>query len=255
MKEEYHSSTIQRALDILNVFKDHPSQSFGDLQKKLGYNKTTLYRVLSTLQDNKYLKKDEGGKYGLGINLFILGNRISKEYQLINVSTPFMQGLSQSLDLTIHLGILDGTNVILIQKIEPHRSIIMICHIGGYLPAHCTSLGKTLLAFSAKETVQKVIDSHGLQRYTPHTICTTESLLAELESVRTHGYALDNAEHEKNIRCVGVPILNDSGRVEAALGAAGTVMDLPDEESIRKTADILKEARDKISSQMGYERG
>ena len=79
--------------------------------------------------------------------------------------------------------------------------------------------------------------------------------MAELDSVRTRGYALDNAEHEKNIRCVGVPILNDSGRVEAALGAAGTVMDLPDEESIRKTADILKEARDKISSQMGYERG
>lgn len=255
MKEEYRSSTIQRALDILNLFKDQPSLSFIDLQKKLGFNKTTLYRVLSTLQDNKYLKKEEGGKYGLGINLFILGNRISKEYQLINVSTPFMQDLSQSLDLTIHLGTLDGTNVILIQKVEPHRSIKMICQIGGYLPAHCTSLGKTLLAFSSKEAVQKVIGTQGLQRYTPHTFCTTESLLAELESTRSRGYALDNAEHEKNIRCVAVPILNDSGRIEAALGAAGTIMDLPDEESIRKTADTLKAVRDKISGEMGYERG
>ena len=255
MKEEYHSSTIQRALDILNLFKDHPTLSFADLQKKLGYNKTTLFRVLSTLHDNKYLRKDAGGKYGLGINLFILGNRISKEYHLINVSTPFMQDLSQSLDLTIHLGTLDGTNVILIQKIEPHRSIKMICQIGGYLPAHCTSLGKTLLAFSPKETVQKVIGSHGLQRFTPHTICTSEGLLAELDSVRGRGYALDNAEHEKNIRCVGVPLLNDSGRVEAALGAAGMVMDLPDEESIQKTAATLKDARDRISREMGYERG
>lgn len=255
MKEEYRSSTIQRALDILNLFKDQPSLSFVDLQKKLGFNKTTLYRVLSTLQDNKYLKRDEGGKYGLGINLFILGNRISKEYHLINVSTPFMQDLSQSLDLTLHLGILEGTNVILIQKVEPHRSIKMICHIGGYLPAHCTSLGKTLLAFSSKEAVQKVIGTQGLQRFTPHTICTTESLLAELESIRSRGYALDNAEHEKNIRCVAVPILNDSGRIESALGAAGTIMDLPDEESIRKTADTLKAARDKISGEMGYERG
>ncbi|HYB20954.1 MAG TPA: IclR family transcriptional regulator C-terminal domain-containing protein, partial [Thermodesulfobacteriota bacterium] len=127
--------------------------------------------------------------------------------------------------------------------------------IGGYLPAHCTSLGKTLLAFSSKETVQKVIGTHGLQRYTPHTFCTTENLLAELESIRTRGYALDNAEHEKNIRCVAVPILNDGGRIEAALGAAGTIMDLPDEESIRKTTDILKAARDKISGEMGYERG
>jgi DNA-binding IclR family transcriptional regulator len=111
------------------------------------------------------------------------------------------------------------------------------------------------MAFSSKETFQKVIDSHGLQRYTPHTICTTESFLAELELVRTRGYALDNAGHEKNIRCVGIPILNDRGRVEAALGAAGTGMDLPDEESVQKTPDILREARDRISREMRYERG
>lgn len=252
MKEEYHSSTIQRALDILNLFKDHPNLSFSDIQKVLGFNKTTLYRVLSTLQDNKYLKKDERGRYELGLNVFILGNRISKEYQLINVSTPFMKELSQSLGLTAHLGILDGTNVIIIQKTEPNRLIKMVCQIGGSLPAHCTAQGKTLLAYSSKETIQKVIDAHGLQRYTPHTICTTEGLLAELEAVRTQGYAIDNSEHEKNIRCVAVPILNEAGRIEAALSTAGTIMDLPDEETIQRTVDKLKEARDKIRKEMGY---
>ncbi|MGA2467528.1 MAG: helix-turn-helix domain-containing protein, partial [Thermodesulfobacteriota bacterium] len=74
MKVEYHSSTIQRALDILNLFKDQPSLSFGDIQKILGFNKATLYRVLSTLHDNGYLKKDERGRYELGLNIFILGH-------------------------------------------------------------------------------------------------------------------------------------------------------------------------------------
>lgn len=252
MKEEYHSSTIQRALDILDLFKDHPSLSLTEMQKTLGFNKTTLYRVVSTLHDNKYLRKDGRGNYELGLNVFILGNRISKEYQLINVSTPLMKELSQDLDLTVHLGILDRNNVILIQKTDPNRLIKMVCHIGESLPVHCTSQGKTLLAYSSKETIQKIIDAHGLKRYTAHTICTTEGLLTELEAVRTRGYAIDNAEHEKNIRCVAVPILDETGKIEAALGVAGMVIDFPDEETIRKTADILKDVRDKISKEMGY---
>lgn len=252
MKAEYHSSTIQRAVDILNLFKDQPSFSFGEIQKLLGYNKATLYRVLSTLQDNKYISKSANGRYELGLNIFILGHRISNEYQLVNTATPFMRELSQSLGLTAHLGILDGTNVIVIQKSEPDRLIKMSCQVGGFLPAHCTSQGKTLLAFSPQETVQKVIDTNGLKRYTPHTICTTEGLMAELEAVRLRGYAIDNGEHEKNIRCLAVPIFNESGKIEAALSAAGTIMDIPDEKSIQKSIDRLKEARDKIRMELGY---
>jgi DNA-binding IclR family transcriptional regulator len=252
MKEEYRSSTIQRALDILNLFKDHPELSLNEIQTLLGGNKTTLYRVLSTLLDNKYLKKDGRGKYELGINIFILGNRVSKEDHLINVSTPFMQDISHSLGLTAHLGIMDGRNVIIIHKTEPNRLIKMVCHIGGSLPAHCTSQGKILLAYSTRETVQEVINEQGLQRFTPHTICTTEGLLTELDKVRTQGYAIDDAEHEKNIRCVAVPIFSETGKIEAALSSAGTTIDLPDGEAIKKTVDILKEVRDKIRTQMGY---
>jgi IclR family KDG regulon transcriptional repressor len=252
MKEAYQSSTIQRALDILNLFKDHKSLSLTEIQKVLGFNKTTLYRVLSTLHDNKYLKKDGNGKYELGLNVFILGNRISKEDQLITASKPLMKKISQDLDLTILLGILDEMNVVLIQKTDPNRSIKMVCHIGESVPAHCTSQGKTLLAYSSKEIIRKAIDVHGLQRYTPHTICTMDGLMMELEAVRTRGYAIDNEEHEKNIRCVSVPILDETGRIEAALGAAGTVMDFPDEESMKRTAEILKGVAGKIKKENGY---
>jgi len=252
MNPEYHSSTIQRALDILNLFKDQGTLSFNDIQRTVGFNKTTLYRVLSTLLDNQYLKKDEKGRYELGLNLFILGNRISKEHHLINISTPHMKDLSQRFGLTAHLGVLDGMEVIILQKTDPDRLIKMVCNVGGSIPAHCTSQGKVLLAYAPRETVQKVIDTHGLPRYTPHSICTTEGLMAELERVRTQGWSLDNAEHEKNIRCVAVPIFNESGKMEAALSSAGTTVDLPDEAAIMKIVEILKEARDKIRFEMGY---
>jgi IclR family KDG regulon transcriptional repressor len=128
----------------------------------------------------------------------------------------------------------------------------MVCHIGESVPAHCTSQGKTLLAYSSKEIIRKAIDVHGLQRYTLHTICTMDGLMMELEAVRTRGYAIDDEEHEKNIRCVSVPILDETGRIEAALGAAGTVMDFPDEESMKRTAEILKGVAGKIKEENGY---
>ncbi len=252
MKEAYHSSTIQRALDILNLFRQHPELSLNEIQNLLGTNKTTLYRVLSTLLDNKYLQKNGSGKYRLGINVFILGNRVSREDHLINVSTPLMREFTQSVGLTALLGILDGTDVIVIQKTEPNRLIQMVCHVGGSVPAHCTSQGKVLLAYSSKETLQKIIDGHGLERFTPQTICTPQGLLKELDAVHARGYAVDDAEHEKNIRCVAVPILNDSGKIEAALSSTGTIMDLPDEDAIRNIARMLKEAGEKIRFEMGY---
>ncbi len=76
--------------------------------------------------------------------------------------------------------------------------------------------------------------------------------MGELEAVRVRGYAMDNAEHEKNIRCLAVPFFSETGRIEAALSAAGTIIDIPDEESIQKTVDRLKDARDRIRLEMGY---
>ena len=252
MKKEYHSSTIQRAIDVLNIFKEHEKLSFTEMRQLLDFNKSTLFRVLSTLCDNKYLRKDEGGRYELGLNIFILGNRISGEYQLKKVAAPFMRELSQRLDLTAHLGILDGTSVIIVEKTEPHRSITMTSRIGGSVPAHCTGQGKTLLAYAPRETVENLISAHGLQRYTPYTITTANGLFEELEAIRRRDYAVDDSEHEKHIRCVAVPILDEEEQIAAALSVTGTIIDLPDNETIERTAEILWEVRDKIKKEIGY---
>ena len=254
MEKGYHSSTIQRALDILNLFKDHKTLSFTEIQKLLRYNKTTLFRVLSVLQHNRYLTKNEDGGYQLGLNIFILGNRMSAEYQLKKIAAPFMKKLAEETDLTVHLGILEGTNVVIIEKAEPNRMIQMVSRIGSSVPAHCTGQGKTLLAFSPKATVEKVINSQGLTRYTPQTITTANHLFEELANIRRLGYAVDNSEHEKDIRCVAVPILNETGKIEAALSITGTTTNIQGEETIKKYKDLLIEVREEIGNEMGYGR-
>jgi DNA-binding IclR family transcriptional regulator len=252
MEKSYHSSTIQRALDILTLFKDYKTLSFSEIKKLLGYNKTTLFRVLSTLQHNRYLNKKDNGGYQLGLNIFILGNRISAEYQLKKVAAPWMKKLAERTDLTVHLGILDGTNVIIIEKAEPNRMIQMVSRIGSSVPAHCTGQGKTLLAFSPKETVEKIINIQGLPRYTPQTITTADHLFTELANIRKLGFTIDNSEHEKDIRCVAVPILNETGKIEAALSITGTTTDFPGDDKTKKYTDILIEVREKIREEMGY---
>jgi len=252
MKNRYRSSTIQKAFDILNLFKTHKSLKFTEIQKILKINKSTLFRILATLSENNFLQKDEKGKYELGINIFILGSRISTEYQLKNVALPFMRELSESLDLTVHLGILEGDKVVVIEKTDPLRNIKMISRIGASIPAHCTGQGKTLLAFSPREVVERIINAEGLKRYTPNTITTADELIVELDTIRGRGYAIDNSEHEKNIRCVAVPILRGADKIEAALSATGLVTDLPDDESINQTAKRLIDIGLEIKKEIGW---
>ena|SRR5690554_4188282 len=253
MEKKYQSTTIQKALDILNLFKKNGKLSFTEIKDKLGYNKSTLFRVLYTLEHNKYLSKDKHGRYELGINIFILGNQLSGPNKLKKVAAPYLKTLSMETNLTVHLGILEGLNIIIIDKYNPPKSSInMVSRIGSSVPVHCTGQGKTLLAYSSKVMVEKIVNHHGLKRYTPHTITTFDDLLNELDIIRKRGYTIDDSEHEQNIRCIGVPIFNQEGEVEAALSITGLVMNLQDEEEIEKHVNILQETKDKIEEKLCY---
>ena len=252
MKKQYHSSTIQKALDILLLFSEKDTYSFSELQKRLELNKSTLFRVLANLIDNRFLRKTDQGEYELGMAMFTLGNRMHLEHQLQTVARPLMERLSEKLDLTVHLGILDGLDVVIIAKINPQRWMRMVSRIGSAVPAHCTGQGKTLLAFSPVELVHKIVNAKGMQRFTPSTITTVNDLEMDLAAIRRRGYTIDHSEHEKDIRCVGVPIFGEKGQMVAALSVTGLPTDFPDDASFEKTAHALFEAREQISQAMGY---
>lgn len=108
------------------------------------------------------------------------------------------------------------------------------------------------MAFSPREIVERIVNACGLNRFTPNTITTYDSLLIELEQIRKRGYAVDNSEHEKNIKCLGVPILDREGAVVAALSVTGLITDFPNEEVLKQNVRLLFKARDDISREMGY---
>lgn len=251
--DKYKVSTIQKGINILNLFKVNQKLSFTDIQKKLSYNKSTLFRILYTLEQNKYLARDKHGRYELGLDIYILGNQISKVNKLEKASDSYLKKLAETTHLTAHLGILDGLDVVIIGKYNPSNSSInMVSRIGSSVPAHCTGQGKVLLAFSVQEKVEKIIDSQGLRRYTPNTIATFNELLKELEKIRERGYAIDNAEHEKHIHCIAFPILNESDELVAAISITGLEMNFAEEEAMERYIHLLQNTRDNIRKKMNY---
>lgn len=253
MIDQYKVLTIQKGIDVLNLFKINQKLSFTDIQKKTHYNKSTLFRILYTLEQNKYIDKDKHGRYELGLDIYILGNQISKMSKLEKASSSSLKKLAENTCLTAHLGILDDTDIIIIGKYNPpNSSINMVSRIGSTVPAHCTGQGKVLLAFSSHEKVKKIIDSHGLRFYTPNTFTTVDNLFQELQKIREQGYAIDNAEHEKHIHCIAFPILNESDELVAAISITGLEMNFVENESVMRYVYLLQNTRDKIRKKMNY---
>jgi DNA-binding IclR family transcriptional regulator len=208
--------------------------------------------VLYTLEQNKYLSRDKHGRYELGISVFILGNQVSQANKLKRVAAPYLKDLSQQINLTVHLGILDGLDVVILDKFYAPDNIKLVSKVGRAVPAHCTGQGKTLLAYSSRELVEMIINKHGMTRYTPNTITTMDGLFEELRQIRERGYAIDNSEHEKHTRCLAVPILNKENQIEAAISMTGLIMEFPDNETIAQKAAIIQEVRDKIRRELRY---
>ena len=246
------SSTIQKALDILMLFRQKSEWTFADLQAELEFNKSTLSRILAVLRKNRFIKKNLNSRYELGINLFLLGHSVNYEHLLRIAALPYMQELSYKIGLTTHLGILESNDVIIVAKAEPHNKLQMTSRVGLTVPAHCTAQGKTLLAFSTPERVDSLISNKGLTRFTPNSICTMNHFIDELARIRNQGYAVDQSEHEKHLVCVGVPILDRNGSLVAALSITGTVVDFPDEPSLARVLPKLESSRDEIRIELGY---
>ena len=134
---------------------------------------------------------------------------------------PFLQQLTDQVGETTHLAILNDGEVLYVDKVEAVRSLRMPSQVGRRLPAHCTGVGKALLAWLPDELLQSVIGRKGLARFTPNTITDLARLRVELAQIRERGYSLDNEEIEEGLVCVGAPVRDHTGGVVAAVSIAG----------------------------------
>jgi DNA-binding IclR family transcriptional regulator len=248
---QYQLASLSRALNVLFVFSaQQPELSLEELSERVSLNKTSLLRILRTLEAEHFLLRSNG-RYRLGPRVLDLGNVFLSTLSVHRVAQPIMDVLARSCEQTVSLAILDDLEIVYIAIEQAQREVGIQGEIGGRHPANATALGKVLLAGLDDAQLKRLLKGAELKRLTHRTITIPEKLLAHLEQVRDRGYALDDEERGIGIRCVAAPIRDHSGNVIAGISLAAPIFHMT-EESLPKYTEKLLAAAGEISRQMGY---
>lgn len=213
-------TVLGKAAALLFSFSaDDTHLTLVELTQRTGLAKSTVHRLAADLVALRLLDRDEAG-YRLGGQLFELGMRASVERGLLEVATPFLEDVYERTHETVHLGVLEGTEVVYVAKIGGHRQASTPSRIGGRMPLHCTGLGKAFLAWSPRTLLDEVV-AQGLERRTPRTITGAGLLRRQLDQVVEQGVAYEHEESAPGVGCAASPILGADGRAVAAISISG----------------------------------
>jgi len=250
---ESPSVAVERALTILEMAAHHPhGMTNAEISRELEIPKSSASYILRTLESRRYLRRDPAsGRYRLGLQVLSLSRGSLTGLDVREVALPLMRSLVEKTGLTCHLAILDSVEAVYIEKVEAPGFIKMDTWIGRRMDVHTTAVGKALVAYIPQEQVEKIIEARGLSKHTLHTVITAAKFFKELEQVRDQGYSLDDEENNLGVRCVGAPIFNESGHIEASIGLSGPLHRV-NSETIPRIAEIVKETTRRISGQLGY---
>lgn len=250
------NNSIARAVRILNVFTGQRSEiGLSEISREAGLHKSTVHRLLASLERAGFVEQSsENGKYRLGLKLFELGSLVMHRINLREEARPHLQALARKTKETVHLAALADGEIIYFEKIEGQSNLTIPSAIGRKIPAHCTGLGKVLLAHLPEEELEAIVRQKGLKRFTANTITSLGEFKKHLEGVRTKGYAIDNEECELGLKCVAAPVRNHTGSVVAAISIAGPSGRLRSA-AIPRLSKLVMETAARISRQLGYPLG
>jgi DNA-binding IclR family transcriptional regulator len=210
-----------KAFALLKAFHD-PNEwvTSCELSRRANLPEASGYRLIQTLEEIGAVVRGPRGRYRPGLLLLSLSHNVTISELLRDASQVLMTDLSRTLGLTTHMGVLEHGMVTYVAKVSAPGSFPVHTRVGAQLEPYCSGLGKVLLAALPDEQVESFILDGELVPLTPHTITTAAALRAELRLVREQGYAMDDREHQANMRCIAVPVRDQDGRAVAALSAS-----------------------------------
>jgi DNA-binding IclR family transcriptional regulator len=198
---------VERALDVLMCFTSRsPELSMTEISEMVGINKSTVHRLLATLEGKRFVERDTvTGVYRPGIRLLQLASLTMEHNDLRRLAAPFLRTLCEQYRENINLSVLDDTEVVYLEVIESPQRVKLAAVPGQRLPAFCTASGKAILAFLPEEKVRDIL-SHGMPGYTQNTVTSVEAFFNDIHRTRDQGYAISEQEFEDGINAVAAPI-------------------------------------------------
>lgn len=253
-KEKYTLETLVRSLSILSLFtRETPALTLTEIATATNLNKTTVFRILATLEEAGYLVRDPATKrYQPGLKVLQLGFATISSLEVRQVARVFLQQLSQQVGETVSLSVLDDHEIIYVDRVRNRRIVGVVLGMGSRLPAHCASMGKAMLAHMPSEELDKLLDKVELEPCTSKSLVDREALKAELACVRERGYATNDEELEMGLRAVASPIWDNSNQVVAAINITGSTSTISQERLEGELAQAVVRTATQISQALGY---
>ncbi|GAB2975106.1 IclR family transcriptional regulator [Amycolatopsis acidiphila] len=216
----HHVQSLDRGLAVIRAFNaGAPELTLSDVARATGLTRAAARRFLLTLTDLGYVRTD--GKYfSLTARVLELGYAFLSSMTLPEVAQPHLENLSAEVRESSSVSVLEGTDIVYVARVAVSRIMTVTINVGTRFPAHATSMGHVLLAGLDDAELEKYFAEARLDRLTSHTLTDPDALRAELEDVRTIGWALVDQELEEGLRSVAAPIRDRKGRVVAAVNVS-----------------------------------
>ncbi|MTD58559.1 IclR family transcriptional regulator [Amycolatopsis pithecellobii] len=219
-RDEVAGLTASRLTALLGAFRPGDDVlGVSELARRTGMPKSSAHRLVGHLVQEGLLER-ESGAVRLGIRLFEIGQLAAARRGLVDAARPYLADLREATRNTVHLAVLEGTEVVYFDIVRGRDAPALPSRIGGRFPAHATAVGKAILAYSPGQLLETVI-SAGLPRIGPRTLTAPGLLRRQLTKVREEGIAYEREESAAGVICVASPVLDGSGRARAAVSISG----------------------------------
>jgi IclR family acetate operon transcriptional repressor len=244
-------ASVRNAARVLREFgRGEPQLGVSDLARRLGVAKSTAHRIVHTLAAEGLLERvEDTGRYRLSVAMQVLGASAQAASLLHGAATPVLDQLRNLTKETVQLAVLDGREVVYVERRESPHTVRLFGRIGNRAPVHCTGTGKLLLAFLPPDELERRLDGLRMPRRTPYTITSLEVLRAELEAIRSRGWAENVNESEMGVASISAPIRDRAGGVVAAVSVAGPVQRV-NGDNLRRFARPVTDAAAQISHRL-----
>lgn len=243
--------TLLKGLQVLETLATSASPcALGELAARLKLHKSNVHRVLKTLESAGFVQQnEETGRYAVSVKLWQLGSLVMAHLDVRREALDQLEYLAKETSETVYLSILDGSEILHIHRIESAEPIQAVQPVGGRAPLHAVSTGKAILAFQSPDFIKQVADD--MKRFTSKTVRNARELVAELEKIRSQGFAVNQGEWRDSVCGVAAPIFSGDGRVRASLGIGFPALRFS-AKRVKALLPPLLKASSSVSMRLGY---